>query len=152
MVNLHNRCAKYENFGMVAFHFEWQSFMGFMFWYIKIVLVERKKKNMEINICTTCWKNCVKHLRFVLNGVSKLFPNAKHSPIVMVLRIVVYQKTFSFFNHRFLVEAQRNHVISQWQVCIKWLETIVLVVRWFELWTLKLLSNLSNKWAYGWRW
>jgi hypothetical protein len=68
------------------------------------------------------------HLGFVLNGVSKKIPSAKHFTLIMVLRIVVYQKTFNFFNHRFLVEAQRNHVISQWQVCIKWLETTVLVV------------------------
>jgi len=68
------------------------------------------------------------HLGFVLNGVSKKIPSAKHFTLIMVLRIVVYQKTFSFFNHRFLVEAQRNHVISQWQVCIKWLETTILVV------------------------
>jgi hypothetical protein len=40
----------------------------------------------------------------------------------------MYQKTISFLNRRFLVEAQNNHVISQWQVCIKWLESIVLVV------------------------
>lgn len=68
------------------------------------------------------------HLRFLLNGVSKLFPSVEHSTLIMVLKIAVYQKTISFFNHRFLVEAQRNHLISQWQVCIKWLETIILVV------------------------
>ncbi len=125
---------------------------GSCFDILKLFLLREKKKHMEINTCTTCWKICVKHLGFVLNGVSKLFPNAKHSTLIMVLRIVMYQKTISFLNRRFLVEAQNNHVISQWQVCIKWLESIVLVVGWFEVWTLKLLGNLSNTWAYGWKW
>jgi hypothetical protein len=72
--------------------------MGFVFSYIKTILVEREKETHKD-----------KHMNYELiflcqNGVIKLFPSAKHFTLIMVLIITMYQTTISFFNHRFLVK------------------------------------------------